>query len=371
MNATQFRAWVLPEIGAALRLEQRAVPILHPQGVLVRVEAAMVLSYIAKVLDGSIPYALPELPFVPGTNAVGTVEAVGAEVAHVAPGERVILSPHVKTDEPGLAPDQILIGLTAMGNSRFGGVAEGALKLQRVWRDGVYAERVQWPASCVTPLRGVDHVPPHLLMGIAKLVIPYGGLLRAGVRAGDVVAINGASGFFGSAGVVAALAMGASRVVAIGRNAATLAELAGKLGPRVRPVALAGADMAADIAAIREAADGPVDRALDMLGQASTASSTGVTLRSLRRGGRLVLMGSCAQPLTVDFGEMLGNDWEVVGNFMYPKHASASLAALVASGQIDLSVFDVKSFPLTRLPEAIAAASTMCGLEMTVVEPGA
>ena len=370
MSATQFNAWVLPDIGATLRLEQRPVPVLHPQGVLVRIEAAMVLSYLDKVLDGSIPYALPELPFVPGTNAVGRVEAVGAEVSHVAPGERIILSPHVKADEPGPAPDQILIGLTAMGMSRFGGVAEGALKLQRVWHDGVYAECVQWPASCVTPLRNLDHVPPRLLMGIAKLVIPYGGLLRAGVQAGDVVAINGASGFFGSAGVVAALAMGASRVVAVGRNAASLSELAGKLGPRVCPVAIAGVDMAADIAAIQAAADGPVDRALDMLGQASNARSTGAVLRSLRRGGRLVLMGSCAEPLAVDFGEMLGNDWEIVGNFMYPRHASASLAALVASGQIDLSVFDVKSFPLTRLPDAIAAATTMRGLDLTVVEAG-
>ena len=370
MSATQFNAWVLPDIGAALRLERRPVPVLHPQGVLVRIEAAMVLSYLDKVLDGSIPYALPDLPFVPGTNAVGRVEAVGAEVSHVAPGERVILSPHIKADEPGPAPDQILIGLTAMGTSRFDGVAEGARKLQCVWRDGVYAERVQWPASCVTPLRNLDHVPARLLMGIAKLVIPYGGLLRAGVQAGDVVAINGASGFFGSAGVVAALAMGASRVVAIGRNAASLSELAGKLGPRVRPVAIAGVDMAADIAAIRAAADGPVDRALDMLGQASNARSTGAVLRSLRRGGRLVLMGSCAEPLAVDFGEMLGNDWEIVGNFMYPRHASASLAALVASGQIDLSVFDVTCFPLTRLPDAIAAATTMHGLDLTVVEAG-
>jgi alcohol dehydrogenase len=370
MNVTQFHAWVLSEIGAALRLEQRTEPVLHPLGVLVRIEAAMVLSYTGKVLDGSIPYALPERPFVPGTNAVGRVEAIGADVTHIAPGERVILSPHVKADEPGPAPDQILIGLTAMGTSRFGGVAEGALKLQGAWRDGVYAERVQWPASCVTPLRNLDHVPSSLLMGIAKLVIPYGGLLRAGVQAGDVVAINGASGFFGSAGVVAALAMGASRVVAIGRDIESLSELAGKLGRRVKPVAIAGVDMAADIAAIQAAADGPVDRALDMLGQASNASSTGATLRSLRRGGRIVMMGSCAEPLTVAFGEMLSNDWEIVGNFMYPRHASASLAALVASGLIDLSVFDVKCFPLMRLPEAIAAAATMRGLDLTVVEAG-
>jgi alcohol dehydrogenase len=68
MNDTHFKAWVLPAIGAPLRLEERPIPEVHRAGVLVRIESAMVLSYMDKVLDSSIDYANPELPFVPGTR---------------------------------------------------------------------------------------------------------------------------------------------------------------------------------------------------------------------------------------------------------------------------------------------------------------
>ena len=48
----------------------------------------MVLSYMGKVLDGRLGYATPRRPFVPGTNAIGIVEATGREVSHVRAGDR-------------------------------------------------------------------------------------------------------------------------------------------------------------------------------------------------------------------------------------------------------------------------------------------
>lgn len=82
---------------------------------------------------------------------------------------------------------------------------------------------------------------------------------------GEAVAINGASGFYGSAGVLAALAMGASRVLAVGRDAKVLSEVAKAGGDRVIPIPLSG-DAAADCATLRRAAGGAVDAALDMIG---------------------------------------------------------------------------------------------------------
>ena len=86
MTAEVFRAWTLAAIGRPPRfaLEERPVPVPHPQGVSVGIESAVVLSYMNKVLDGSIGYATPPLPFVPGTNAIGRVVAIGAEVSHLA-----------------------------------------------------------------------------------------------------------------------------------------------------------------------------------------------------------------------------------------------------------------------------------------------
>lgn len=185
---------------------------------------------------------------------------------------------------------------------------------------------------------------------------------------GDTVLVNGATGYYGSAGLMVALAMGAGRVVALGRDAAALRRIADTLGPRVVPAAISG-DGAADLAAIAEAAGGRADCALDMLGRASSTATTLAALRSLRRRGRLVLMGSATAPLNIGFGEMLGNDWEVVGNFMYPKAAPARLAALASSGLLDLAPIRLSRFPLAELPAAITAAAEMRDFDLVSVGP--
>jgi alcohol dehydrogenase len=322
----------------------------------------MVLSYMGKVLSGAVPYTLPPLPFVPGTNAIGRVVATGAHVTHVAPGDRVFLSPHLRADVPDREPPQILIGLTVTTPT-----AE-ALALQARWRDGVFTEVTQWPAACVTPLIGLDDRPAAELIGLAKLIVPYGGLQRAGLRGGDTIIINGATGFFGSGAALLAMAMGAGRVIGAGRDAAKLAALRDVLGPRFVPAAVTG-EPERDVATLRAAADGAADVALDLLGNAKSTATTLATLRALRRGGRLVLMGSAGVPLEISFRELLANDWEVVGQFMYERHAPGHLAALAATGLLDLGKINVRAFPLADLRQAIDTAATMQGLDLTAVIP--
>ncbi|MGO9008249.1 MAG: zinc-binding dehydrogenase [Beijerinckiaceae bacterium] len=160
--------------------------------------------------------------------------------------------------------------------------------------------------------------------------------------------------------------MGAALVVAAGRDRQALAALASAGGPRVTTVALAG-DADADARALRQAAGGGGDLALDIVGRAESASSTQATLHALRRGGRLVLMGSVKEPLPLFVGEMLANDWEVMGCFMYPKEAPARLAAMAASGLLDLGKINIRVFPLRDLEAALEAASRMRGLDLTAV----
>ena len=66
-----------------LRFDEVETPKPAPDGVLVKIEAGMVLSYMGRVLSGAVPYSLPPMPFVPGTNAIGRVIAVGDNVSHV------------------------------------------------------------------------------------------------------------------------------------------------------------------------------------------------------------------------------------------------------------------------------------------------
>src|ERR1700753_489075 len=116
-----------------LRFDDVETPRPAPDGVLVRIEAGMVLSYMGRVLSGAVPYSLPPMPFVPGTNAVARVIATGDQVSKVKEGDLVFLSPHLRGDVPDPEPPQILIGLTATVAS------DAALALQARWRDGGFA----------------------------------------------------------------------------------------------------------------------------------------------------------------------------------------------------------------------------------------
>jgi alcohol dehydrogenase len=243
-----------------------------------------------------------------------------------------------------------------------------ALALQARWRDGVFTEIAHWPAACVTPLDGLHERPATELIGLAKLIVPFGGLQRAGLRGGATIIINGATGYFGSGAVLLALAMGAARVVAVGRKADALEALRDALGSRVIPAVVSG-DAAKDVATIRHAAGGSADVALDLLGNAKSTSTTLSSLRALKRGGRLVVMGSAEVPLELSFREMLANDWEVVGQFMYERTAPGQLARLAAEGLLDLSKIVVTTFKLADFKRAVEAAALMQGLDLTAVVP--
>lgn len=361
-----MRAWRALENG---RLELQDLPTPRPAagGVVARMQAASMLSYLRQVLDGSLGYDTPPRPFTPGTNGIGVVEAVGAGVYHLKPGQRVVLDPHLVADERIAEPAQILIGLTGMRSSEAGRPHGPTKALQASWPDGTYAEMVHMPAAVATPLpAALDAAPAAKLAAIAKFAVPYGGLLRMNLQAGETIVVNGATGYFGGAGAMLALALGAARVVAAGRDAKALDDLAGVAGSRLVPVVLTG-EVGRDVDALRAAAGGGADCALDLVGRADRADATLATLRSLRRGGRLALMGSVRQPLPLTVGEMLGQDWTVMGVFMYPRDVPARLAKLIASRQLDLGLVRERAFPLADIEAAMNAAANMRSRDLTVL----
>ncbi len=77
------------EAGKPLVLEDLPVPAVGPRDVLVRIAAGGICHTDLTVIDGRSP--LP-LPIVPGHEACGIVEEVGAEVRRVRVGDRVLAS---------------------------------------------------------------------------------------------------------------------------------------------------------------------------------------------------------------------------------------------------------------------------------------
>ncbi|WP_353191209.1 zinc-binding dehydrogenase [Pandoraea pnomenusa] len=358
-----MKAWILERVGQPLVLRDIETPDVRPDAVLVRMEAVPLLSYTRAYLNGELPYLYPEGPFTPGTNGVGAIVATGTGVHHFRVGQRVAVNPYLTSTENVDSPAEVLIGLT--------GISDDSGPLLQDFPHGTLRELAEFPASTLVSLDGLEHMPSARLATLAKFAVPMGGLRRARLVAGETVVVNGATGAFGSAAALAALAMGASQVVALGRRAESLAALARLGGERLSPVVLSG-DVARDTAAIRSVASGGIDLAFDMVGQATDPSSTLSALRSLKRRGRMVLMGSMNVPLPLPYGEMLRNGWEVMGHFMYAPADYRALIGMVRAKQLSLETIDVETFDFEAIEAAIDAASAQAGLAATVVTfPGA
>ncbi len=165
MKAILVREFGGPEV---LKLEEVPTPRPSSGQVLVRVHAAGVNPYDTYMRSGT--YAIkPPLPYTPGSDAAGTVEAVGEGVNGLKPGDRVYVARTVT-----------------------GAYAEYALTLR--------SQAHPLPAK-TTYTQG------------AGIWVPYGTAYHAlyqstRARAGETVLIHGASGGVGIAGVQIARAMG-------------------------------------------------------------------------------------------------------------------------------------------------------------------
>lgn len=355
-----MKAWQLERLGGSLVLTDQPIPQARPGGVVVRVDASALMSYMKDYVEGKLPiYHTPERPFIPGGNGVGYIHAVGPDVWHLKVGQRVVLSSYMAAQENVQNPAEILIGITAIGPA--------AYQMQADWPDGTLAEYASFPASAVTPADDLPQLNAVKLATTMRYIVPFGGLMRGRLQAGETLVVSGATGAYGTAAVLVGLAMGAARVVAVGRNATALNVLAALAPERIKTVAATG-DSTADTEAIREACNGGAHLAFDMVGNASDSGMTLSALRSLLKGGRLVLMGSMTVPLPVPYTELMLNNWEILGQFMYPRDSYRRLFDLMRGGLLDTQWLSARVYPLDALPEAMEAAANASNFECVVME---
>jgi alcohol dehydrogenase len=355
-----MKAWRLQRVGGELRFSDVRTPEPRPGSALVRIEASALMSYLKAYVEGKLPvYNPPPGPFTIGTNGVGVVEAVGRDVWHLKPGQRVVLSSHFVAAENVEDPAQVLIGLTS---------SPDAAQMLADWPDGTLAEYALMPVAALTAADGLEEFDSTALATIRRFIVPFGGLLRGRLAAGEILVVNGATGAYGTAAVLLGVAMGAAQVIAAGRNQDALEAVARAAGPRVSTVTLMG-DVQKDARALREAAGGGVHMAFDIVGQARDPKATLAALHSLHRGGRLVLMGSMTTDLPVSYTTLMRNDWEIIGQFMYPASANRRLLDLLRSGLLDISPIRPRVYPLEALPEAMEAAASAGSLECIVMQP--
>jgi NADPH2:quinone reductase len=165
MKAIRVHQFGGPEV---LKLEEVPTPKPDTGQVLVRVRAVGVNPYDTLMRAGT--YAIkPPLPYTPGSDAAGTVEAVGSGVTKVKPGDRVYTA-----------------------RTLTGAYAEYTLALKEQ----------------------VNRLPDNISFEQGAAVwVPYGTAYHAvhhfaKARAGETVLVHGASGGVGTASVQIARAMG-------------------------------------------------------------------------------------------------------------------------------------------------------------------
>ncbi len=359
-----MKAAILKSFGTPLAIETVPDPVLGTGEVIVDVAATRMLAYSDEVFSGKRPYLL-ELPVIPGVGGIGRVHTVGPDATRLRPGDWVYCDPTVRSRDDAVSPDIMLQGLT--------GGSEGGLKLHRYYHDGSFAEQIRVPTENLTRLGDIDPAQAPAWCALGSLLVPYGGLLAANLKAGEIVVVNGATGAFGSAGVAVALAMGVRTVIATGRNGDVLQDLVRRFGERVRTAQMHG-DEEADRGRILEAAPGPIDCVLDLLPPAATVAQVRTALLTVRPYGKVILMGGVGMGgpggLDLPYSWMMRNCISVQGQWMYPRDAAARMIGLVRAGLARLEEFAVTTFPLEKVNDAVEHAARNAGaFRMTIVTP--
>jgi len=292
-----------PEV---MRLEDVPEPEVYPGQVLVRVYAVGVNPVETYIRAGIYPQG-PPLPYTPGTDAAGVVEAVGPGVSRVEPGDRVYTS-HSLT--------------------------------------GTYAEKTLCPESHIHPLpEGVSFEQG------AGVAVPYAAAYRALFQraravAGEVVLVHGASGGVG----VAAVQLGAAYGLTVIGTAST------EEGRTLTTVQ--GAHHVLDHHDpdhYQQALAATGQRGVDLILEMLAKENLGDDLKILANQGRVVVIGTRGE-VTLDPRDTIAKETSIMGMYIWnaSDQETASLHAALGAGLANLTLRPIigKELPLS---EAIRA----------------
>jgi len=308
-----MKALVVNEFGGPLVLEDVPVPQPKPDEALIRVKACAVDQFDLTIRDGKFTMA-NKTPIILGHEIAGVVEAVGSSVTAVSVGDRV-------TSTLYLTCGKCRYCLT--GRETICADFKGYVGIHT---PGAYAEYTTIPAVNLVKLPESISFPEGSVIANA-IGTPYHALTkRAKVQPGERVIITGAGGGVGVHAVQLARMMGAF-VMAVDIGEEKLA-LTRDLGA---DIVFDGSSGDFSVAA-REWTNGEgADVVLELVGTKTFESS----LKSLARGGRLVIVGShTGTTLSASPQAMIANEWEILGSRNASKRELVEVVALVAAGRI-------------------------------------
>ncbi|MEI5521525.1 Zn-dependent alcohol dehydrogenase [Streptomyces brasiliscabiei] len=342
------RAAVLPAVGAPLEITGIELPDPGPGQVRVRLAAAGVCHSDLSLSDGTMRVPVPA---VLGHEGAGTVLAVGDGVAHVAPGDGVVLNwaPSCGSCHACSLGEVWLCANALVGaGSVYARRASDGTDLHPGLNVAAFAEETVVAAGCVLPAPDGVPLTDAALLGCAVLT-GYGAVHHsARVRQGETVAVFGVGGV-GLAALQAARIAGASRIVAVDVSPAK-EELARAAG--ATEYVVASEDTAREIRALTGKQG--VDVAVECVGRAVTIRAA---WESTRRGGRTTVVGIGGKDQQVTFNALEIFHWgRTLSGCVYgnsdPARDIPVLADHIRAGRLDLSTLVTDRIALDDIPVA-------------------
>lgn len=317
MKAVRMQAVQIAEHGGAdvLSYADVAVPEPGPGQVRVRVRAAGLNPADTYMVRGGYEFFHNPLPWIPGFDSAGDVDALGAGVTGLEVGDRVFVA-------GVLAPSS-----------------------------GAFAQYHVAEAAVVRPLPGSVSYAQGAAVGVPYPTAYHALFQRAELRPGETVLIHGASGGVGQACVQFARAHGA-RVLATAGSPEGM-ELARAQGAHVV------VDHQADdhVEALRNAAPNGIDVVIEMAASTNLEQDLGL----LARGGRIAIVGARTS-VEISPRLVMRTEAAILGIalwYMTPAQVSEALAATAAgleSGTLAPKVGH--ELPLERIAEGFGLVTT-------------
>ena len=344
----------LHAVGDPMRIDVVPMPHPGPSDILVAVKACGVVPNLPNVLanwETWFPHQpLPKLPATFGLDAAGVVAAVGSRVHDIEVGERVYINPlrgcgSCKACRTGritccrLGIFQGYFGFTSHAQTLFGDYPHGGL--------GQYQTA---PESAVIKLPST--MPFDLAARMGYLGTSYSALCKSRIRPGETLLINGISGTLGVGAVAFALAAGVTRILGTGRDQGLLDRVKALAPSRIEVFSTTTGSIEAWSRSLT--GEEGVDVVIDAVGAGAPPAGTLDAMKSLGRGGRMVIIGGVSALVPVDVKWMMDNSIQLIGSLWFSTAEGQEIADMAGAGTLDLSIFQPKVFPLAQVNALIS-----------------
>ncbi|KAI3333262.1 GroES-like protein [Ustulina deusta] len=290
---------------ADIEVTERDIPKAIPGTAVVQILATGVGPGHGYLVTHDVPGFSFPVPSVYGSNTVDRVVSIGSDSVSIKEGQLVTVDPFATArDDPNV---EIIVGLMDSGENKAKTFASDT------WRDDC------WQTHAVVPLENAVPLDEEVLVGkhgydieeltvIVRLSVAYGAISNVDIKAGEIVIVGPATGQFGGA-------------------AKALAELQSSIS-RVETVVITG-DAEKDAQAIQafELADAFVDFTPHSV--RSEPSHFKSALLSLRKRGRIALMGGMNSNISIPYFHMILNSLELKAKWMYTR---AEIRRIIGKG---------------------------------------